>query len=222
MNTTTNSEQVLMILAPAMLAKRWSGHDVRSEPEEGDEGGDAGELVPGREIRLTDITLNDEQIDALLGELATQAFFTTVQDKPRERAFTSFSRIRLDDKYKNCEAKIVFGLANHEITIDRATIKNLSLRFEKNAVVQLSCTIVGPRPRSLEMLELEEFGGKIVNVSISFGPVQRDSEEQQALNLQQPPVDNKSKAANDDTNRQADHDRQLEEAARGLEAQAAA
>jgi hypothetical protein len=219
MNTTTNP---LTISAPAMLAKRWSGHDVHSQPEEGEEGGDAGELVPGREIRLTDITLNDEQINALLGEFATRAFFTTVQDKPRERVFSSFSRIRLDDKYKNCEVTIVFGLANNEITIDRATIKNLSVKFDKNAIVQLSCTVVGPRPHCLEMLTLEQFGGKLVNVAISFGPVQHAGEEQKQLSLQPPPVDNKSKAANDDTDRQADADRQLEEAARGLEAQAAA
>lgn len=232
-------QQPLVIEALALLAKKWGGHDVRSEPEEGDEGGDAGELVPGREIRLTQIPLEDNQLDHLVGQLASRVFFNTQPNRPPEPAFSSFSKIRLDDKYKNCEVLITFGVSNNQVKIEKATIKNLALKFAKAGKAELSCTIVGARPRSIDLLDLEDFAGKPVNVWMSFGPMVRSS-DQQALPLEgggateASTVDKTRVLAPGQAEREAelseelreklraaDHDRQLEEAAQHHENEAA-
>lgn len=208
--------QPLVIEAPAILAKTWGGHDVRSEPEEGDEGGDAGELVPGRELRFTDIVLTDEWINRLIGDKAVYAFFNIVPDKPRQPMFSTFTKIPLDTKYKNCEVLITFGLSNSTVKIERATIKNMRVQFTKTGDLALRCTVVGVRPRCIEVVDLEEFGGKPIDVRIAFGPIE-DTGEQRELPLQQSNAQERS-----EEDRDADHNRQLEEAARHHEQQDAA
>lgn len=214
MNATV---QPLVIEALAMLAKTWGGHDVRSQPEEGEEGGDAGELVPGRELRFADIVLTDDQINRLIGDKAVHAFFNIVPDKPRERMFSSFSKIRLDDKYKNCNVAITFGVSNSLVTIERATIKNINIKFTKTGDIAMGCTVVGPRPRCLEVIDLEEFGGKSVNVRIAFGPVDSNSEQQGELPLQQSQASSEEKPANDDEAQLDEAQRQYNEALEGIE-----
>jgi hypothetical protein len=177
----------LLIAGLARLAKTWGGHDVRSEPEDGEEGGDAGELVPGRELRITELPIEQDHFERLVGAGAWNSFFNEEADRPAERAFASFSRLKLDDKFKNCAVEIVFGVQAKSVTIDSATIKNITLKFGKTSKPEMSCTIVGARPRSIEVLDLEEFGGKPITVTLAFGPVARDS-EQQTLTLEQPAV----------------------------------
>lgn len=174
----------IVIEGLARLAKTWGGHDVRSEPEEGEEGGDAGELVPGRELRIMELPVDQPIFDALVGDGAWNSFYNCEAGKIPEPAFGSFSKLKLDAKFKNSAVDIVFGVAKQAIRIDAATIKNISFRF-KGAKPELSCAIVGARPRSIEVLDLEGFGGKPIDVRLALGALARDAEQQQALPLDQ-------------------------------------
>lgn len=227
--------QPLVIEALAMLAKTWGGQDVRSEPEEGDEGGDAGDLVPGRELKFSGMVLTVEHMEQLIGKGITAMLFNTVNGQRQGWAFPSFSKIPIDDKYKNCEVVITFGVTNNVVKIERATIKNIRCKRTKTNDLEMNCTVVGIRPRCMEVLDLEDFAGKPVNVRLEFGPVDHESEQQQELHL--PPADATSsdrtrvltpgQAENEaavsdqlrDGLREADANRQLEEAAQFHEGQ---
>lgn len=214
------TEQPLTIENGAMLAKRFAGHDVRSQPEEGDEGGDAGELLPGRDLRFTEIVLNEAQFDALLGELASRVFFNSRADKPSERAFTTFDYLPLNTQYKNCVVIITFGVSNEEVRIEPATIKNMRVKFNKTDRAELSCTVSGPRPRSLAVLDLESFGGKPVNITLVFGALLEEGAQEQ-LPLQatadSTTVERTRILEPGQAEREAETQRQLGEALRGLE-----
>lgn len=212
--------QPLTIENGAILAKRFAGHDVRSQPEEGDEGGDAGELLPGRDLRFTEIVLDDKQFDALLGELASRVFFNSRANKPAERAFTTFDYLPLNTQFKNCVVTITFGIGNDEVRIEPATIKNMRVRFNKTDRAELSCTVSGPRPRSLSVLDLESFGGKPVNIKLVFGALaQEGGQEQLPLQTSQEgtPVERTRVLEPGQAEREAETQRQLGEALRGLE-----
>lgn len=206
-----------------MLAKTWGGHDVRSQPEEGDEGGDAGDLVPGRDLRFADMVLTDDQAKRLVGEYVNQAFFNSgAPDKPRERLFATFSKIRLDGTFKNCVVVVTFGVANDQVQLEPATIKNMWVKFSKTNALELTCTVVAARPRTLQVLDLESFGGKPVHVALHFGPIVEQSSEQGQLPLQQStenttPIDKTRVLEPGQAEREADAQRQLTEALRGLE-----
>lgn len=216
------TEQPLTIENGAILAKRFAGHDVRSQPEEGDDGGDAGELLPGRDLRFTEIALDEKQFDALLGELASRVFFNSRADKPAERAFTTFDYVPLNTQYKNCTVVITFGVSNEEVRIEPATIKNMRIKFNKTDRAELSCTVSGPRPRSLAVLDLESFGGKPVNIKLVFGALSAEGAGQEQLPLQSPstdgtPVERTRILEPGQAEREAEAQRQLGEALRGLE-----
>jgi hypothetical protein len=213
--------QPLVIEGMAMLAKTWGGHDVRSQPEEGDEGGDAGDLVPGRDLKFADLVLIDEHAKRLVGEYVVQAFFNGgAPDKPRERLFSTFSKIRLDETFKNCVVIVTFGVANDQVRLEPATIKNLWVKFSKTHALELTCTVVAARPRTLEVLDLESFGGKPVHVVLQFGPVVEQPSEQVQLPLQQPAAADKTRVlAPGQAEQEAETERQLGEALRGLESQ---
>jgi hypothetical protein len=214
------TEQPLTIENGAILAKRFAGHDVRSQPEEGDEGGDAGELLPGRDLRFTEIVLDEKQFDALLGELASRVFFNSRANQPSERAFTTFDYIPLNTQYKNCVVIITFGVSNEEVRIEPATIKNMRIKFNKTDRAELSCTVSGPRPRSLAVLDLESFGGKPVNIKLVFGALAEEGGQEQ-LQLQTSsegaPVERTRILEPGQAEREAETQRQLGEALRGLE-----
>jgi hypothetical protein len=213
-------QQPLTIENGAILAKRFAGHDVRSQPEEGEEGGDAGELLPGRDLRFTEIVLDEKQFDALLGELASRVFFNTRANQPSERAFTTFDYIPLNTQYKNCAVLITFGVSNEEVRIEPATIKNMRVKFNKTDRAELSCTVSGPRPRSLAVLDLESFGGKPVNVRLIFGAEVEDAGQEQ-LPLPTPtagtPMERTRILEPGQAEAEAETQRQLGEALRGLE-----
>lgn len=221
--------QPLVIEAPAMLAERFAGHNVRSQPEQGEEGGDAGEFVSGRDLRFTGIVLTEEQAKQLVGEYVWPALFNSgAPDKPRTRLFTSFTKIPLDDVYKNCSAEVTFGVSKSVVTIAPATIKNIRVKYAKTGSdLEMSCTVVGVRPRCVEVLDLEDFGGKPVELVLAFGPLETTAAGQHEMPLDQPPVDRTRMLAPGqaereaevseelrDRLREADGDRQLEEAAR--------
>jgi len=210
----------MVIKGYCTLAKKFGGHDVRSQPEEGDEGGDAGELVPGREQRITGLLLDNAQFDALVGEHASRVFFNGSPDRPLQRAFQSFSRIKLDDKYKNCTVLLRFGVENCEVRIEAATLKNLAVEFTKMDRAQLCCTYVGTRPRTLEALDLEDYAGEQIYVELYFGSMEQRTGEQPQLPLEQAPVDKTRIVGSAEQEQQnAETERQLGEALRGLESQ---
>lgn len=212
--------QPLIIENGAILAKRFAGHDVRSQPEEGDEGGDAGELLPGRDLRFTEIVLDEKQFDGLIGEHAARLFFNSRANKPAERAFTTFDYIPLNTIFKNCVVTITFGISKDEVRIEPATIKNMRVKFNKTDRAELCCTISGPRPRSLSVLDLESFVGKPVNIKLVFGAmVEETGQEQLPLSSPQDgtPVERTRVLEPGQAEREAETQRQLGEALRGLE-----
>lgn len=214
--------QPLIIENGAILAKRFAGHDVRSQPEEGDEGGDAGELLPGRDLRFTEIVLDENQFDGLIGEHASRLFFNSRANKPAERAFTTFDYVPLNTVYKSCVVIITFGVGNDEVRIEPATIENMRVKFNKTDRAELSCTVSGPRPRSLSVLDLESFGGKPVNIKLVFGALAEEGgQEQLPLQTSQEgtPVERTRVLEPGQAEREAETQRQLGEALRGLEAQ---
>lgn len=213
-------QQPLTIENGAILAKRFAGHDVRSQPEEGEEGGDAGELLPGRDLRFTEIVLDEKQFDGLIGEHAARLFFNSRANKPAERAFTTFDYIPLNTQYKNCVVIITFGVSNDEVRIEPATIKNLRVKFNKTDRAELSCTVSGPRPRSLAVLDLESFGGKPVNIKLVFGALVEDGSQEQLplpTTTDGTPVERTRILEPGQAEREAETQRQLREALRGLE-----
>jgi hypothetical protein len=214
--------QPLVIEALAMLAKTWGGQDVRSEPEEGEEGGDAGDLVPGRELKFSGMVLTQDWMERLIGRGITAMLFNSVNGQRQGWAFPSFSKIPIDDKYKNCEVVITFGVSNNVVKIERATIKNIRCKRTKTNDVEMNCTVVGIRPRCMEVLDLEDFAGKPVTVRLEFGPVDHAAEGQQQLELApavSTTVDKTRVLAPGQADAEAETQRQLSEALRGLEQQ---
>jgi hypothetical protein len=213
--------QPLIIENGAILAKRFAGHDVRSQPEEGDEGGDAGELLPGRDLRFTEIVLDEQQFDGLIGEHAARLFFNSRANKPAERAFTTFDYIPLNTQFKNCTVTITFGISKDEVRIEPATIKNMRVKFNKTDRAELCCTVSGPRPRSLSVLDLESFVGKPVNIKLVFGALAEEGGQEQlpltSSSQEGTPVERTRILEPGQAEREAETQRQLGEALRGLE-----
>lgn len=209
---------------PATVAKNWKGHHVRSEPEGGDEEGDSGELVPARDVRFTKIMLDRKQFEELVGAQAYNSFFN-VGKNPHEPGFKSFSTLWLDDVYKDCEAKIVFGVAAAEIELEGATIKNISVKPWLGGLAELAFTLVAIFPRDLATLDFEGFAGKQVTLSASFGAVEHIQEQQNQLPLGAPvegtAIDKTSIIDPAQQKQEAETERQLGEALRGLDKQPA-
>jgi hypothetical protein len=161
----------------AILASALKLHNVRPESEEGEDGGDSGTPVPAREFKLTKIMLTKKQIDQIVGKQAYNSFFND-GTKPPEPAFSSFSTLWLDDAYKDCAAKIEFGLSNHEIEIESGVkIKNISVKPKTGGVAEMSCTILGIFPRNVKTLDFENYLGKEIKVSLRFGSIDEGDED---------------------------------------------
>lgn len=175
----------------AILAKRFATHNVRPHSDEGEEDGDAGDPVPAKEVAIRKILLTKNQFESLVGKGAHNSFFNNGK-KPPEPAFDSFKRIRLEHTYKDCSAKIVFGVAQDEIEIDEgAKIKNLSITIEETGVASLACTLVAIFPRNLKTLDFENFLGKEIKVSLGFG----DLDDEPASTQEKLPLDNAGQEA---------------------------
>lgn len=162
---------------PAMLGKSFKAHNVRAHSEDGDEGGDAGELISARDIPLKKIMVTKSQFNKLLGSDQAYNSFFDDSTKPAEPAFESIDALKLRESYKDCSATIVFGVSSKTIEIDgECKIKNIRLSPCTGGVAELSCTLTAPLPRKLETLDLETFIGKEVSVTLKFGPVDEGDE----------------------------------------------
>lgn len=221
----------------AILSERFAGHNVRPQTEGGEEGGDAGEPIPARDYKLTGITLTKNQFEAIVGENSFESFFNQTKNAPLEPAFSSFKQIWLDDAYKNCA--VTFGLGNtntREVEVKGgAKIKNLSVKFPKacneRACAELSCTVTVSLPRTLASMDLDQYGGKEIRVSLRFGALDesaKDADDKQGDLVKQAeekgdtgntPVDKTRVLAPGQAEREADASRQIGEALRGMEKQ---
>lgn len=220
----------------AILAERFAGHNVRPHTEGGEEGGDAGEPVPARDYKLTGITLTKNQFESIVGENSFESFFNQTKNAPLEPAFSSFKQIWLDDTYKNCA--VTFGLGNtntREVEVKGgAKIKNLSVKFPKacneRACAELSCTVTVSLPRTLAAMDLDQYGGKEIRVSLRFGSLDESAkdadddkqgdlvkEAEEKAGKGDAPVDKTRVLAPGQAEREADAARQIGEALRGLE-----
>lgn len=206
---------------PATVAANWRGHNVRAETEGGDEGGDAGELVAARDVRFTGVMIDSKQFDQLVGEQAYNSFFNQNGDM-HEPAFKSFSKLRLDGAYTNCEAKITFGLSDKSIELDSTKIKNITVKPWVGGMAELAFTMVAVFPHDLSTLEFERYSGKQVGLSVTFGPIDHVADKQEQLPLDsQPavgtPIDKTRIVNRNQQQKEAETERQLGEALRGLE-----
>lgn len=222
----------------AILSERFAGHNVRPQTEGGEEGGDAGEPIPARDYKLTGITLTKNQFEAIVGENSFESFFNQTKNAPLEPAFSSFKQIWLDDAYKNCA--VTFGLGNtntREVEVKGgAKIKNLSVKFPKacneRACAELSCTVTVSLPRTLASMDLDQYGGKEIRVSLRFGALDesmKDGDDDKQGDLvkkaeesdaaAKAPVDKTRVLAPGQADREAETERQLGEDLRGLEKQ---
>jgi hypothetical protein len=165
-----------------ILGEKINVHNMRPFAEGGDNDGDAGEPEPGRDVTFSGMTLTKKQFEELVGEGAFESFFNQTKNAPLEPAFTSFKKIKLDGKYRNCSAKFVLGHTNaKEIEVNGATLKGLALTFPKvcneRACAELAGTVQGIFPRSTATLEMENFAGKEVRLSIRLGSAEETQDE---------------------------------------------
>ena len=169
---------------PAILGKSLRVHNVRARSEDGEEGGDSGELIPARDIPLKKIMVTKSQFNKLIG--SDQAYNSFFNDgaRPVEPAFESIHALKLKDTYKDCSAQISFGVSAKTIDIEEdAKIKNISLKPCTGGVAEMNCTLQAVLPRKLETLDLENFIGKEVTVSLQFGEVDEGDEDAKQGNL---------------------------------------
>lgn len=220
---------------PAMLGKSLKGHNVRSRPGDGDEEGDAGEMIAAKEIRLLDIVLTRKQYDFLTGEDCYRRSFDDSQ-KPA-KWLNKFRKIPLPETYTDCEATIQFGVSAKSIELTEAVkIKNGTIKISKADVPTYNCTVQAVFPRKLETLDIEAFyGNEVTVIALKFGDVEEERDDKQGelglsdANEEQDKQDGAARAKRTPTmdktrvlapgqaEREADTERQLSEALRGLE-----
>lgn len=211
---------------PAWLSKSLRGHNIRMQSEDGDEGGDAGELVPAKSVRLTKVMLTKGQFNELLdGKLAYNAFFDD-GTKPPSPAWPRVSYLPINEQWKDCEAEISFGVSNKSIALEGAKVKNVRIVPREGGVGELQFTLVATFPRKLETLDLEQFYGKEVTLTLKFGEIDDGDEasKQDSLALEDhestdKPIDKTRVLTPGQAEREAETERQLSEALRGLEKQ---
>lgn len=164
---------------PAMLGKSLKGHNVRSRPGDGEEEGDAGEMIAAKEIRLLDIVLTRKQYDFFTGEDGYRRSFDD-STKPA-KWLNKFRKIPLSETWTDCEATIEFGVSAKVIELTEAVkIKNGTIKISKADVPTLNCTVQAVFPRKLETLDLEAFyGGEVTVVALKFGDVEEEQDDKQ-------------------------------------------
>jgi len=170
---------------PVILGDKINVHSMRPYAEAGDNDGDAGEPEPGRDVTFTGMTLTKKQFEELVGDGAFNSFFNQPKSGPLEPAFSSFKKLKLDGKYRNCFAKFMLGQTNtKEIEVNGATFKNLSITFPKvcneRACGELQGTVQAIFPRSTATLEMEGYAGKEVRMSMRLGDADEEDDEASA------------------------------------------
>ncbi len=173
----------------AKMSKAFKVNNVRLETDEGDEGGDAGELTPARTIRFTEIELTAKQFDELYGlEGASDLFFDysgAAGNKDKGKPVQSNnSIIPLDHVYKDCAGTITFGVGKTEVEFENARMKNQSIDRTKGKFGHLRFTLVAPLPMKLSTLQLEAHFGKPVKLEISTGGIEEANSAQESLGLE--------------------------------------
>lgn len=164
----------------AMMAKKLDVSNIRIRTEEGDEGGDAGDLTPARTIRFTNISLTKNQFNELMGNDAADEAFFDYGKKPPESGYENLGSIRLDSKFKNCAGSITFGVSKKTLEFEGAKVKNVSIKLKgEKAYGSLSLTLQAVLPRHLDTLDLEEHFGKQVTLGLSLGVPDLDQDEKQ-------------------------------------------
>lgn len=167
----------MKITKAAILGRSIKVSNMRTADEEGDEGGDAGELAPGREVLLTKMVIPRKFAAKLLGtELLFDALFDTSKKPMEPLSEVKVSSLKIDTKYKGCNALLTFGVKAEEISMDNARIKGISLKPVTGGCFEMRCVVQGIMPRDVAVFDLEDFIGKEINVSLSFG-----SEEESGL-----------------------------------------
>lgn len=162
---------------PAILGKAMKVSNMRTRDAEGDEEGDAGELVPGRELLLTKIMVPKKFFNELLGHKAAWDLFFDTSTKPPEPSLPRIGSLKITEKFKGCSGTIVFGVSAKAIEIEGARIKNISIKPVTGGVGEMRCTVQAVLPRHLSVLDLEDFIGKEITITLKFGEIDEDTDE---------------------------------------------
>lgn len=169
------------------LSKALRVHNIRMEAENGEEGGDSGELVPARSMRFTGIELTKKQFNWFYGHDAAADFYYDYSEGGKGTpAHENVGTIWLDQTYKNCKGVIIFGTSRTEVEFENARFKNLSIKVKgEPRFGKLAGTLVAPLPVKLAVLQLEAFFGKMVGLKIILDEVDEDGDkDQQQLELE--------------------------------------
>lgn len=191
----------MLIKKPAWLGKSSKGHNVKSRPADGEEGGDAGESVPAKEYRLTDILLTKRQFEFFLGKGSWDRHYDN-GEKPPKWLEEGYRRIPLTENYIDSEATLVFGVSARTIELTEAVkFKNNVIVISKADAPTLSTTLQAPFPRKLESLDLELFYDKEIAVELKFGDVEEEEQDPAQKQLPMETADDDDAAGEDKPNR---------------------
>lgn len=167
----------------AMMAKKLSVHNVRMQSGEGEEGGDAGELVAARDIRFTQIALTKNQFNELFGSEIADRFFFDYGTTPPKPAQDNVGTIWLDQAYKDVYGAIIFGVSKKELDFEGGKIRNISVKVKnERAYGLMSLTLTAVLPRKVDTLDLEEFFGKVVTLNLSFAAIDEEAAKENTDN----------------------------------------
>lgn len=160
----------MKINKPAIIGRESRNSLMRSRDEEGEEGGDAGELLPGRWFSFSNIVITRKQAQWLIGnDLLFQALFDTSKRIAEPLPEVNISTIKLSTKYKGCTAVIRFGVKADEVELDNCRVSGITLTRITGGFEIKRMSLQGLRPRSLALHDLDEFYGKEVNLELKFG-----------------------------------------------------
>lgn len=160
----------MKINKPAIIGRESRNSLMRSRDEEGEEGGDAGELAPGRTFSFSKIVITRKQAQWLIGnDLVFQALFDTSKRIAEPLAEVNISAVKLSTKYKGCHAVIRFGLKADEVPLDNARVSGITLERITGGFQIKRMSVQGLRPRSMALHDLDEFYGKEVTLELKFG-----------------------------------------------------
>jgi hypothetical protein len=169
----------------AYMAKDLRVHNVRMESENGEEGGDSGELVPARSIRFTGINLTEKQFNEMFGhEAASKFFFDFSNGDKGSPAHENCGTIWLDQTYSGCEGAIIFGTGKTEVEFEDARVKNISIKIKKEQRFgSMNLTLVAALPEHISTLQMERFFGKVVTLRLALGEKDETDADQGSLDL---------------------------------------
>lgn len=168
----------MKINKPAIIGRESRNSLMRSRDEEGEEGGDAGELAPGRTFSFSKIVITRKQAQWLIGnDLVFQALFDTSKRIAEPLPEVNISTIKLSTKYKGCHAVIRFGVKADEVSLENARVSGITLERITGGFQIKRMSVQGLRPRSMALHDLDEFYGKEVNLELKFGEADEHDED---------------------------------------------